>query len=192
MKRLFAIISLAAVLFGCSSDKSYVIEGTLYGAASFEGETIYMVPFGSSSTEGQDSAVISNGRFVFEGTAERPEVCELRVRPMMRLFLDRDKFVIIKEPGHLWVALSKQSTARGTALNDSLQVWREYKYKADSVFSAISKQMKVAKLKGDDSSEIEALEMKYETFKNTFIKHNKEVAERNDNVFGDYIEHYAR
>lgn len=174
-------------MVSCGNDNKYVIDGTLYGAASFEGETIYMVPFGSSSTEGQDSAVIRNGRFIFEGTVETPQVCELRVRPMMRLFLDKDKFVIVKEPGHVWVALSKQSTAHGTALNDSLQAWREYKYKTDSLFQAISKNMKRA-----DDSQMDALQLEYQKLKSDFASHNKAVAQRNDNVFGDYIDHYVR
>lgn len=185
MKKVISYIVLIFIIASCSSDNSYKIDGTLYGGASFEGETIYMVSFGSSSVEDQDSAVIRNGRFHFEGSVDQPEVCELRMRPMMRLFID--KLVLIKEPGHVWVTLSKQSVAHGTALNDSLQQWREYKTKVDSVMYALSKKLKHA-----EGEEQEALEQEYDEVRHDFTKHNKEVVQRNDNVFGDYIDRYVR
>lgn len=185
MKKMITYIVLMLFIVSCGSDNTYVIDGTLYGGASFEGETIYMVSFGSSSVEGQDSAVIRNGRFHFEGTVEQPEVCELRMRPMMRLFID--KIVLIKEPGHVWVTLSKQSAAHGTALNDSLQLWREYKMKVDSAMFSVSKKLKHAEL-----AEKEQLEQEYDELKHDFIQHNKEVVRCNDNVFGDYIDRYVR
>ncbi len=185
MKKVILYIVLVFVIASCGSDNTFVVDGTLYGGASFEGETIYMVSFGSSSVEGQDSAVIRNGRFHFESDVDQPEVCELRMRPMMRLFID--KIVLIKEPGHVWVTLSKQSAAHGTALNDSLQVWREYKMSVDSAMFAVSKKLKRA-----EGEEQEALEKEYDKLKYSFLKHNKEVVQRNDNVFGDYIDRYVR
>ncbi len=185
MKRVISYIILMFIIASCGSNDSYEIDGTLYGGASFEGETIYMVSFGSSSLEGQDSAVIRNGRFHFEGKVNRPEVCELRMRPMMRLFIDR--LVLIKEPGHIWVTLNKQSVAHGTALNDSLQHWREYKMGVDSVMFKVSKKLKRA-----EGEEREALEQEYDELRHNFMEFNRQVVLRNDNVFGDYIDRYVR
>lgn len=144
-----------------------------------------MVPFGSTSLAGQDSAIIRNGRFRFEGKVNIPEICELRMRPMMRLFVD--KLVCIKEPGHVWVILNKRSSAYGTPQNDSLQAWRNYKYRTDSVLTVLNKKMK--HLTGD---ELEQVQQKYDELQNSFDRRNKETVKLNDNAFGEYIERFVR
>ncbi len=185
MKKLILAILAVFALASCNNDKSYVIEGTLYGGAQFEGEVIYMVPFGSASTEGQDSAVIRDGRFRFEGEAVRPEICEIRMRQMMQLFID--KLVCIKEPGHVWIVLSKPSSTKGSPLNDSLQVWREYKAQVDEKISNLNKLIKKA-----EGEELGALRTELDDIRHDFDVHNKQIVDRNDNVFGEYIERYVR
>ncbi|MCQ2230137.1 MAG: DUF4369 domain-containing protein [Bacteroidales bacterium] len=185
MNKVLVIATLVLLLVSCSKDNTYTIEGTLYGGTSFEGETIYMVPFGSSSVSGQDSAIIRNGRFRFEGNVDIPEICEIRMRPMMRLFVD--KLICIKEPGHVWVTLNKRSTAKGTSLNDSLQAWRDYKYKTDSILVALNKQMKRA-----TSEDLEKIQQEYDRLQSEFDNHNKAIVQRNDNAFGEYIDRFVR
>jgi len=185
MNKTLILAALIFLLASCSKDNTYTIEGTLYGGSSFEGETIYMVPFGSSSVSGQDSAIIRNGRFHFEGNIDNAEICEIRMRPMMRLFVD--KLICIKEPGHVWVTLNKRSTAKGTALNDSLQAWRDYKYKTDSILVSLNKQMKHAK-----GETLEKIQQEYDQLQNQFDEHNKSIVQRNDNAFGEYIDRFVR
>lgn len=185
MRTLLLYISILAVFVSCSNDKSYVIEGALYGGSSFEGETIYMAPYGSVSSDNIDSCIIRNGRFRFEGVADESEVCIIRMRPMMRLFIEQ--LVLVREPGHVSVILSKRSSARGTALNDSLQAWKELKAKSDSSFLMLDKQIKLA-----PDYQREALVHQRDSLKKDFMQQVKAIVTRNDNAFGDYIDRYVK
>lgn len=185
MNKILLSLLLVLALYSCNKDNSYVIEGALYGGGKFEGETIYLVPFEKSSSSKIDSAIIHEGRFRFEGIAEKDEICVLRMRPMMRLFIQ--ELIIVKEPGHVRTILSKRSSVQGTPQNDSLQSWNNYKSVVDSALFVINKQLK--KATGD---EYDILSMKNDSLKMLFEKHNRRVAERNNNVFGDFINKYAK
>lgn len=185
MKTLVLYLLVIVAFASCSNDKSYVIEGALYGGTSFEGESIYMAPYGATTGQNIDSCVIRDGRFRFEGIANESEMCIIRMRPMMRLFIEQ--LVFVKEPGHVSVILSKQSSAKGTALNDSLQAWKEYKMKADSVFFTLDKQIKRANADSRD-----ALVHQRDSLKTDLVQHIRSIVNRNDNVFGDYVDRYVK
>lgn len=187
MKHLVVIFLSMLTLAACSDDNNYVIEGALYGGTSFEGETIYLVPFVNATEEDVDSATIHNGRFRFEGSIDGNEMCILRMRPMMKLFIK--ELIFVKEPGHISTLLSKTSYAKGTPLNDSLQAWNQYKLGIDSVSIAINKAVKRA---ADDEELLKKLQLKSDSLRLAFDKHNRQVVENNDNAFGRYIEKFAK
>ena len=140
MKSLLTLV-LLCLLCGCSTnEKHYIIDGAVYGGGKFEGETIYLVPFQNASSERIDSAVVHNGCFRFEGVADSSEIYILRMRPMMRLFIQ--ELLVVREPGHIRTILNKISSASGTPLNDSFQVWKNYKVSTDSILSSWSRYMK--------------------------------------------------
>lgn len=187
MKRLVLILLTVVAMSSCSDDNKYIIDGALYGGTSFEGETIYLVPFVNATEENVDSATIHNGRFRFEGSIEGNEVCILRMRPMMKLFIK--ELIFVKEPGHISTLLSKTSSAKGTPLNDSLQAWNQYKFGIDSISVSINKAMKRAT---DDEELLKQLQLKSDSLRLAFDKHNRQVVENNDNAFGRYIEKFAK
>ena len=184
MKKCIVLVLVIMSLVSCSKDKTYIVEGVLYGGGKFEGEWIYLEPFvGTSGT--RDSAIVHDGRFRFDGEVEEDEVCILRMRPMMRLFIQ--ELIFIKEPGHVRTLLSKASSVKGTPQNDSLQNWNVYKAKVDEQFQHLSKKMK--KAEGDEYTR---LTQQYDSLKLAFDEYNEGVVMRNDNAFGDYIDKFFK
>ncbi len=180
MRYLFIVIC-AIFLTSCTKNQTYNIDGAVYAGGNFEGEMIYLVPFFNSNGAKIDSAVVQNGRFHFDGTIEGSEVCVLKFRPMMELFLD--KLVVIKEPGNVWVILNRPSTAQGTPLNDSLQEWRGYQNKINQELQALNKQLKRA-----TPQEAMTLTQHIDSVKHVFERHNRGVVQRNNNAFGTYVD----
>ena len=70
MKKLFLFAALVAMMAAsCTSNKKYVINGTIGGDA--EGKTVYLqYQIGDSTVK--DSTVVTDGKFVFNGTLDRP------------------------------------------------------------------------------------------------------------------------
>lgn len=182
---LVSLLGVVLMVASCTKDDSYVIEGTLYGGKNFEDQIIYLVPFAGATPDNIDSAVIHDGRFRFDGNATEDGVYIIRMRPMMRLFID--ELIVIKEPGRIHTTLSQHSSAKGTPQNDSLQSWREYKASVDSAMLDVRRQMK--KATGD---ELEALKRKQDNLKAQFDSHNRASISVNNNAFGEFLDKYAR
>ncbi len=183
-KTIFLILTLIAVLPSCTQKKTYSIDGAVYAGGNFEGEMVYLVPFFNEENLPSDSAVIQNGRFHFDGEIDEAQVYVLRFRPMMELFLD--KLVVIKEPGKIWTVLNRPSTAKGTALNDSLQQWREVHAQINQKLSKLNKQLKHA-----EAEEYDAIATEIDSIKHDFERYNRGVIERNDNAFGSFVDRFA-
>jgi hypothetical protein len=127
---------LLLALLGCSGQQLAVIEGRLPDAR-YDGEVVYLVPLKNATAANVDSTRIRQAAFRFERSAGEgeAEVFILRTRPLLRLRLQ--ELLIILEPGRLAVALDSVSSARGTALNDSLQQWKERKQRYDALKAAL-------------------------------------------------------
>lgn len=180
---LFAIL-FACALSSCEKDKTYSIEGSIYGGRNFEDQTIYLVPFSGGASGGVDSAKVHDGRFRFDGVAEKDEICIVRMRPMMRLFID--EVLLVREAGHVHVNLSENSSASGTPLNDSLQCWREYKRELDNQLEDIKKKLRRA-----TPEEYAALTASQDSIKNLFDRRNRASAAVNtNNAFGDFLDNW--
>lgn len=187
MKISKLIVPLCALCASsCQPDKTYVVEGSLYGGRNFEDQYIYLVPLRGGYESRVDSAAVHDGRFRFDGVVVEPEVCLLRMRPMMRLFIQ--EATIIREPGHIKAVLSAQSKVGGTALNDSLQHWVDAKAHADSLLLVLKKQLK--KAEGPDSADIAE---RQDSIRNDFSLFTLETLRRNStNIFGEYLDLYIR
>lgn len=187
MKPIAYIFLTATLLIACNSNQDkYIIEGSLYGGRSFEGETIYLVPFENPDRGDIDSAIVTDGHFVFEGTAAKPEICILRMRPMMRLFIEEQ--ILVKEPGHIYSQLSKQSSAKGTAMNDSLQAWKTLKAQVADNIKQINKQIK----NSTDINDINRLTQQRDSLRTAFDQTTLETMRRNDNIFGQFLNRIMR
>ena len=168
----------------CQEDKTFTIEGSLYGGRNFEDQTIYLVPFTGGASGTVDSAAIHDSRFRFSGIATKDEICIVRMRPMMRLFID--EVILIREPGHIHVKLNEVSTASGTPLNDSLQSWRDFKQDLDSQLEDIKKKLRRA-----TPDEAQSLQAAQDSIKSLFDKRNRaSAAINNNNAFGDFLDNW--
>lgn len=178
---LLAALALA-MLTACQQDKSYVVEGSIYGGRNFEDQTIYLVPFSGSTGGKVDSATIHDGRFRFDGSAPKSDICILRMRPMMRLFIE--ELIIVREPGRVRVKLSDVSSAAGTPLNDSLQSWRNYKRGLDEQMAELKKKMR--KAPPDEQRDLSAAQ---DSLKRLFdIRNRASMAANDNNAFGEFLE----
>lgn len=114
---------MVCLLTACDPSRKGVVEGRL-PAASFDGEQLYLVPLRDARAENVDSVQVKDGRFRFEKTLGEPQIFILRMRPLLRLQVQ--ELLVVVEPGATaTVVLGAPSSGGGTALNDSLQLWKE-------------------------------------------------------------------
>jgi hypothetical protein len=169
-------------LLSCQNEKRFSIAGCLPGGI-YNGESIYLVPIENVSKERVDSSVVDNGFFRFEGEAIHPEIYVIRARPLLRLNLE--ELLVVKEPGNLTVQLDKSSSVHGTALNDSLQIWKERKMRYDFVNAELIKRFRESK----DDTEKQALKAKQDSLhvlSNQF--HFNFVLRNEDNIVGQFVQ----
>lgn len=178
--RYFAVL-LLLIFFSCNSKSNFTISGQLPDK-TYDGETIYLVPIENAVKERVDSAVIRNGIFRFEGQAVTPEIYVIRAKPVLRFNLE--ELLVVRESGELSVSLDKRSSVRGTALNDSLQYWKERKMRFDFVNAELVKQFRDANdsLKLDLKQKAEMLGRDATNFHFSFVKNNKE------NIVGQFVQ----
>ncbi len=169
------------ILTGCQSGRNFVIMGHLPDVTT-DGEWIYLVPLENASKERVDSVMIANGVFQFKGSAEVPEIYIIRTKPVLRLTLQ--ELLVVKEPGKLIVEISRSSSASGTALNDSLQHWKEKKMMTEYLYEDLRQKSKIA-----DIAEQAVIKQKSDSlnalivdFHFNFVRNNK------DNVVGKFVE----
>ena len=185
LKASLTMLILAAFV-SCGEDKSYIIDGIVYGGVNFEGQQVKLCPLQGATAENTDSTTIHNGKFRFEGVVDRDELCIIHVPPMLRVFIMREP-IFIREPGHIRITLGERNVIKGTPLNDSLQVWYDYRLELDSIQKSIHQQMKHVDALGQVKflDEIEKLKSEREN-------RIRETSLRNNNLFGDYIDKFER
>ncbi len=121
-KILYSIIAIAILVVGCSSyDKSSChISGSI--DSQWNGQKIFLVPaLGASDAAHVDSVVIENGSFEF--VKDTVGVYDIRMAWMYQSKLQ--DLLVVTEPGEVKVMISSNSSASGTAQNDSLQAWKQ-------------------------------------------------------------------
>jgi len=168
------------LLVGCQADPNFTIEGWLPDK-TFDGEFIYLVPLENAVKESVDSAVIADGKFRIEGITNSKEIFIIRPKPVLRLTLQ--ELLVVKEPGNLVVKIGQNSVAGGTALNDSLQRWKEKKMKADFLNETLRQQFLKADTAGREviKQKAEVLNAKIVEFHFNFVRNNR------DNVVGKFV-----
>ncbi|MCU4163673.1 DUF4369 domain-containing protein [Carboxylicivirga caseinilyticus] len=179
--RWILILFVATLTFCKPNNENYQINGKL-PTQDFDGEYVYLVPFENATQNTVDSTLIHEGKFVFRGSSEQPEVCILRTRPLLRLQLE--EILIIKEPGILNVTLASTSYAQGTVSNDSLQKWKEVKSNIDSMFRQVLIQYKSS----SDSLAKQKISLKLDSLKELSSNFNQAFIETNkNNTAGEFV-----
>ena len=170
-----SVFILFLFLISCQSRNNFTIVGQLPGK-TYDGELIYLVPMENASKETVDSTFIKNGSFQFKGYAKIPEIYVIRAKPVLRYNLE--ELLVVREAGQMNVKLDKRSAVQGTALNDSLQYWKEQKMKFDLVDADLIKQYRNASdsVKQDLKQRADLLKIDATNFHFNFVLNNKENA----------------
>jgi len=174
------ICFILLILTGCNTSDVFRINGSMKDA-SYDGEYIYLVPLENSSIKRTDSTLIANGIFQFKGSAEAPEIYIVRARPLLRLTLQ--ELLVVKEPGVLKLNIGNNSSTGGTALNDSLQKWKEKKMMSDSLYYQLLGQYKAVDktLQSQIKQKADSLNTATLDFNYLFVRNNI------DNVVGKFV-----
>lgn len=171
---------LLLFLISCQSKDQFTLQGHLPDK-TFDGEFIYLVPLENAVKERVDSAVIKDGKFWMEGRVTSAEIYIMRAKPILRLKLQ--ELLIVKEPGKLTAMIGENSLISGTALNDSLQRWKDKKLMADFVFEELRQKYKTADI--DQQSAIkhiaDSIDKQSVDFNYQFVRNNKK------NVVGKFV-----
>lgn len=175
-----AVFILLLFMAGCQDNDQFSIQGHL-ADKTYDGEFIYLVPLENAVKERVDSAIIQDGKFRMEGAATTAEIYIIRAKPLLRFTLQ--ELLVVKEPGELTVGIGANSLVGGTALNDSLQSWKEKKLMYDYRHEELKQMFKVADPAQQatikhtaDSTHLRMLEYHFR-----FVRNNKE------NVVGKFV-----
>ncbi len=170
-----SVFVLFLFLISCQSRNKFTIVGQLPDK-TYDGELIYLVPMENASKERVDSTFIKNGSFRFEGFTKNPEMYVIRAKPVLRYNLE--ELLVVREAGKMNVKLDKSSSVHGTALNDSLQYWKERKMKFDLIDADLIKQYRDASdsVKQDLKQRADMLNIDATNFHFNFVLNNKENA----------------
>ena len=172
---LFVILTAA-----CQQESNFKIIGQLPDN-QFNGETIYLVPIPERGVEWVDSTTIQNGQFMIEGYADSSEIYVLRAQPLLRAMLQ--ELLVVREPGVIIVNLGANSTAAGTALNDSLQRWKAFKIANDKQVYMLNREYSAADTirKTAIKAQIDSLMVTGNSFYSGFTQNNQ------TNVVGRFV-----
>lgn len=176
----FTVYMLLFMLVGCQAKDQFILQGHLPDK-TFDGEFIYLVPLENAVKEKVDSAVIKDGKFTLEGEAKAAEIYIIRAKPVLRLKLQ--ELLVVKEPGTLTAMIGENSVITGTALNDSLQRWKDKKIMVDYVFEELKQKYKIA----DQAQQAvlkqaaDSVNMRIVDFNYRFVRYNR------DNVVGKFV-----
>ena len=133
MKRVLPFITLLLLAASCGKQGPVLeIRGQI--SADFDGQKIYFCPQPEPTADIVDSTVVKEGTFFFRIPADSLYMADLTVSRRAPGYAER--LLIAVEPGILEVSLGARSSARGTPLNDDLQVWKEQLQEASSPESA--------------------------------------------------------
>jgi hypothetical protein len=182
MKKL-AIIALSVLAVSCNK---YKISGEIKGMP--DGTMVYLEKQGESTATGiigVDTAVVKDGKFMFEGKTEEPLMHRVR-------FDQLGGFMLILEKGNIEAKANKDSLnfgiakVTGTRSNDELAAYNK-------TITAITKKMRAFETQNiqalqtaeaaKDTATVERLRKEYMKFNEEIIASNKAYAEKNTDSF---------
>jgi len=147
---LFTLV-IAGILTACTDKNVYTLTGT-FATDERDGKFVYLQQIDSNFRKGDiiDSIKVENGKFVFNGIAEKTPVVQLVV-------IDNSVMpaVFVAEKGKIEMNLDSElkATVKGTTTNEQYQ---QFKMAEDSIFEKMMsnyKQIEDIKKAGDMTSE---------------------------------------
>lgn len=110
MKKFLSALTIALLLWGCSTAPAYIIEGSVPGDASAEGKTVYLQKMVARDYVALDSTTVVQGQFSFKGVQNEPALRFITVqggKPVV-FFLENEKIKI---------NLGENAAAEGSEMN---------------------------------------------------------------------------
>ena len=174
MKKLFLLAISCVLLFSCTQDPTYTINGTVEGATD---EKVLLQLRGSGKYIPVDSVNLVDGTFTFTGNVESPELYYLMVddkRGSMSFFLENSEITIETYADSL-----RAGTVTGSATQDEFGTYNEGLAKISDERRALYAKYRDA-MEAEDEALIEELQEKMKVvsdkqtdYQSNFIKEGK-------------------
>lgn len=170
MKKMLVLATSALMLVACSEKPGYEITGTVNNPA-LEGKCVYMYPYGDAEAAPIDSAVVTNGSFVFKGTQDSAvlrtlkfseEVVPRSYGPAGESGIFTATFVLSN--GKLQATLDSLSDVTGTPDNDAVAAFRK-----EIRSMRAEQETLVAALKSEDEAAKREAEQKYDAIDRAIV-----------------------
>ncbi len=175
MKKIIYTIGVLGILASCNSKpEGYVVNGSLRGEVE-NGTAVYLKALGENNQPVDvDTTTVENGKFIFTGTADIPE--------MHYLFIDkvRGNSALVLENGEIEWSAQKDSLnvakVEGTEQNDIFSDYLEKFQTISTRAQSIQEDMQKANASRDEPTiaalrdEMTELQEEYKNFDLTYIK----------------------
>jgi thiol-disulfide isomerase/thioredoxin len=154
MKKFSFLLITAFVLISCQNNKNYKISGTVTDPA-YEGKNVYIQEMMTNEMVSVDTAVITNGKFTFEGPADstvlRFIALDETVNPQKP-----SRALAILEPGTIRVQFDSTVTVSGSQLNDAYNTFRTEQENTTKEIRALSQRYQEAASTGAMTDSLDA------------------------------------
>ncbi|UUC44019.1 TlpA disulfide reductase family protein [Flavobacterium cerinum] len=182
MKKLFLVLSIAAVFASCKKDDGYTITGEAKGIDNDK-----MVIIAMQSDLGpisKDTVKIKDGKFVFKGKAETPEFCFIRIQDV------GDVVPFILENGDIKVEFVKDSIRNskvtGSVTNDQFQKFNDESkpiYAKMQAFQIANNSKLAAAQQAKDTATVNSLIKQNMEFQNQLNKKSEDFIQNHPDSF---------
>lgn len=161
MKKILFFLVAASVLLSCKDNKSYTIEGTVANP-EFEGKNVYVQEMTDSAMVSVDTAVVTNGAFVFKGQADSAVLRFIILDESVKEET-RSRIPVLVEAGKITVKFDTLITVTGTPANESYNTFRVKDREFYQKIKDISDQYRAAMNNGTMTDSLEKeIETTYE------------------------------
>lgn len=114
MKKISILIAVLALMISCAPGTGYKINGAIENP-DFNGTYVYLQEFKDREFVKTDSALVEEGKFLFEGDAQESKVVYIALDPKVA---GRMMSQIVLEPGKIVVDVTDKLNISGTNLNN--------------------------------------------------------------------------
>ena len=187
MKKFSILFLTALVLISCQNSKTYKITGTVTDPA-YEGKNVYIQEMTDKEMLPVDTAVITNGKFTFEGTADSTVLRFISIDETVNP-QKQSRVLTILEPGTIELKFDSVITVTGTKLNNDYSAFRKDQESMTKDILAISQRYQEASVAGTMTDSLEAqMTAEYEKKSTDFEKKTADFIKNNiKNPLGKFL-----
>lgn len=178
MKKALYLFAAVAIMFSCQSNKNYTIKGSVSDSA-YEGKNVYLQKAIEGGMEKVDTAVISDGVFVFENVSDSTVLRFLSLDESVET-KKGTQIPVLVEPGTIEVKFDSVITVSGTKINEDYNNFRTEQANLNNEIRTIIEQYNNANAEGTLTDSLKAeindaynrVDSVFKTLTFSFIKEN--------------------